>query len=238
LTLRFVDGATGRRSGERLEGLHSSLGRIAWAADSRSLFPWFQPQILAWMDAGGVYAVPCLRGGGEYGEPWHAAAVREKKQTSVDDYLAAADWLVANHYANPQKLVANGGSVSGAVAAAAVIALQVAARRPDRVRKLVNVDGGIMSSRSWFPESAADRIAAARSLTDANLSQFADADAWRRFNMPALAGPRLTEYHGMFMATPRDVVFQYWRENLIRDLNACSRLARVSVRAQHRSLRA
>jgi prolyl oligopeptidase len=91
-------------------------GAFKWSA-----FPWFQPQILAWMEAGGVYALPGLRGGGEYGERWHEAAVREKKQTSVDDYIAAAEWLIANKYAAAGKVVANGGSISGAIAAAAVV---------------------------------------------------------------------------------------------------------------------
>jgi prolyl oligopeptidase len=91
-------------------------GAFGWAA-----FPWFQPQVLAWMESGGVYAIPCLRGGGEYGDRWHHAAIREKKQTSVDDYVAAAEWLVANNYAAPRKVVANGGSVSGVIAAAAVV---------------------------------------------------------------------------------------------------------------------
>jgi prolyl oligopeptidase len=91
-------------------------GAFGWSA-----FPWFQPQILAWMEAGGVYALPGLRGGGEYGERWHDAGVREKKQTSVDDYIAAAEWLIRNKYAAPGKVVANGGSASGHVAAAAMV---------------------------------------------------------------------------------------------------------------------
>jgi prolyl oligopeptidase len=61
-------------------------GAFGWSA-----FPWFQPQVLAWIEAGGVYAIPCIRGGGEYGDVWHEAATREKKQTSVDDYLAAGE---------------------------------------------------------------------------------------------------------------------------------------------------
>jgi prolyl oligopeptidase len=91
-------------------------GAFGWSA-----FPWFQPQVLAWMEAGGVYALTGLRGGGEYGERWHEAGVREKKQTSVDDYIAAAEWLIGNKYAARGKVVANGGSASGHVAAAAMV---------------------------------------------------------------------------------------------------------------------
>lgn len=124
-------------------------GAFGWAA-----FPWFQPQVLAWMEAGGVYAIPCLRGGGEYGDRWHEAAIREKKQTSVDDYVAAAEWLVANKYAAPGKLVANGGSVSGVVAAAAVVqrpALFGAAVIDIPALDMVRYDRHT-GAASWIPE--------------------------------------------------------------------------------------
>jgi dienelactone hydrolase len=90
-------------------------GVLGWPA-----FPWFQPQVLAWLDAGGIYALPCIRGGGEYGEEWHRAGRRERRQTTIDDYLAAAEWLVAHKYAGRGQVIANGGSLSGFVAAAAV----------------------------------------------------------------------------------------------------------------------
>ena len=108
-----------RRRDTPLDGSRSVLmygyGVLGWPA-----FPWYQPQVLAWLDAGGIYALPCIRGGGEYGESWHQAGRRERRQTTIDDYVAAADWLIAQKYANPKAVIANGGSLSGFVAAAAV----------------------------------------------------------------------------------------------------------------------
>jgi prolyl oligopeptidase len=69
---------------------------------------------------GGVYALPGIRGGGEYGEAWHQAGVKLREQNSIDDYLAAAEWLIGNGYTSAAKLVANGGSLSGALAGAAI----------------------------------------------------------------------------------------------------------------------
>ncbi|MGH7602353.1 MAG: prolyl oligopeptidase family serine peptidase, partial [bacterium] len=95
-------------------------GAFGWSS-----FLWYQPQIIAWIEMGGVYAVAGIRGGGEYGEAWHEAGTKHNKKNSLDDYLAAAEWLIANQYTSPAKLVANGGSASGALAGAAVM------QRPD-----------------------------------------------------------------------------------------------------------
>src|SRR5262249_15434715 len=54
--------------------------------------PAFSLTAVVWMEAGGVYAVPNLRGGGEYGEAWHAAGTKERKQNVFDDFIAAAEW--------------------------------------------------------------------------------------------------------------------------------------------------
>jgi prolyl oligopeptidase len=84
-------------------------------------FLWYQPNISVWLERGGVYAIPRIRGGGEYGESWHKAGTRLNKRNTIDDYLAAAEWLVANRYTAPERLVANGGSASGFLAAAAIL---------------------------------------------------------------------------------------------------------------------
>lgn len=90
-------------------------GALGWVS-----FIWYQPHVLAWLEMGGVYAQPAIRGGGEYGKSWHEAALRAKKQTAVDDYLAAADWLVRERYTSTDRLVATGGSLSAPLAAAAL----------------------------------------------------------------------------------------------------------------------
>jgi prolyl oligopeptidase len=91
-------------------------GAFGWVS-----FLWYQPFVLNWLQLGGVYALPGIRGGGEYGEDWHRAGAGRSKQKAIDDYLAAAEWLVANGYSSSSRLVANGGSASGGVAAAAVL---------------------------------------------------------------------------------------------------------------------
>ncbi|MCK6527759.1 prolyl oligopeptidase family serine peptidase, partial [Myxococcota bacterium] len=68
---------------------------------------------LVWMEMGGVLAVPNLRGGGEYGEEWHQAGTQLRKQNVFDDFVAAAEWLVAQGYTRPEKLAIMGGSNGG-----------------------------------------------------------------------------------------------------------------------------
>ncbi|WP_416666240.1 prolyl oligopeptidase family serine peptidase [Egbenema bharatensis] len=78
-----------------------------------SLTPSFSPSNLVWMELGGVYAVANLRGGGEYGEEWHQAGMKLKKQNVFDDFIAAAEWLIANQYTAPKHLAIAGGSNGG-----------------------------------------------------------------------------------------------------------------------------
>nr|MDJ0577185.1 prolyl oligopeptidase family serine peptidase [Xenococcaceae cyanobacterium MO_234.B1] len=78
-----------------------------------SLTPSFSIANLVWMELGGVSAVPNLRGGGEYGEEWHQAGMKEQKQNVFDDFIAAAEWLIANKYTSSSKLAIAGGSNGG-----------------------------------------------------------------------------------------------------------------------------
>jgi prolyl oligopeptidase len=84
-----------------------------------SLTPGFSVGNLVWMELGGVYAQPNLRGGGEYGEQWHQDGMKAKKQNVFDDFIAAAEWLIANKYTSTPKLAiggdSNGGLLVGAV---------------------------------------------------------------------------------------------------------------------------
>ena len=90
-----------------------------------SLTPTFSPSILTWLEMGGVFAMANLRGGGEYGEEWHQAGMKLKKQNVFDDFIAAGEWLVANHYTRPAKLAIGGGSNGGLLVGACLT------QRPD-----------------------------------------------------------------------------------------------------------
>ena len=85
-----------------------------------SLTPAFSVSRAVWLEMGGVYAVANLRGGGEYGADWHKAGTKLQKQNVFDDFIAAAEWLVANKYTRPEKLAIQGGSNGGLLVGAAM----------------------------------------------------------------------------------------------------------------------
>ncbi len=85
-----------------------------------SLTPSFSVAVLVWLEWGGIYAVPNLRGGGEYGEEWHQAGMHEKKQNVFDDFLAAAQYLIDERYTSPRRLAIGGGSNGGLLVGAAL----------------------------------------------------------------------------------------------------------------------
>jgi prolyl oligopeptidase len=93
-----------------------------------SLVPGFNPARLVWLEQGGVYAQPNLRGGGEYGEKWHEGGMALNKQHVFDDFIAAAEYLIAGKYTSPQKLAIQGGSNGGLLVGA------VTNQRPDLFR--------------------------------------------------------------------------------------------------------
>ncbi len=86
---------------------------FAYGGFNVSLTPHWDPEYAWWMEQGGYYAQPNLRGGGEYGENWHKAGMFEKKQNVFDDFFAAAEYLIANKYTSPAHLAARGRSNGG-----------------------------------------------------------------------------------------------------------------------------
>jgi len=78
-----------------------------------SITPAFSVANIVWLELGGIVAVPNLRGGGEYGEEWHQAGMHEKKQNVFDDFIAAAEYLIAERYTSTPRLAIAGGSNGG-----------------------------------------------------------------------------------------------------------------------------
>jgi len=107
------------RKGLKLNGRNPTL-LYGYGGFDISLTPGFSVANLVWMEMGGVYAVPNLRGGGEYGEDWHQAGMKLKKQNVFNDFIAAAEWLIANRYTRPDKLAISGGSNGGLLIGAAL----------------------------------------------------------------------------------------------------------------------
>src|SRR5207245_6826537 len=106
------------RKGLQLDRSHPAL-LTGYGGFTLSQTPSFSSRAVVWVEGGGVFAVPNLRGGGEFGEEWHKAGMREKKQNVFDDFIAAAEWLVKNGYTSPARLAITGASNGGLLVGAA-----------------------------------------------------------------------------------------------------------------------
>ncbi len=112
------------KKGLQLDG-NNPVFLTAYGGFNISMTPTFSATAAYWAENGGVFAVPSLRGGGEFGEEWHKAGTKEKKQNVFDDFIAAAEYLIANKYTRPEKLAISGGSNGGLLVGA------VELQRPD-----------------------------------------------------------------------------------------------------------
>ncbi len=120
-----------RRKGLKLDGRNPTL-LYGYGGYGVSLTPSFDPTRRIWFDAGGVYVVANLRGGGEYGEPWHKAGNLTRKQHVFDDFIAAAEHLIQRGYTSAAKLAVQGGSNGGLLMGAFLT------QRPELARAVVS----------------------------------------------------------------------------------------------------
>jgi len=112
------------RKGLVLDGRNPTLV-YGYGGFNISLTPGFSASRMAWLEQGGVFAQVSMRGGGEYGEAWHHGGMKENKQNVFDDFIAAAEWLVANKYTSSDRMAMQGGSNGGLLVGA------VMTQRPD-----------------------------------------------------------------------------------------------------------
>ncbi len=121
---------------------------------NQSITPYFSPYRMAWLEQGGMYARPSLRGGGEFGEEWHRAGMLGNKQNVFDDFIAAAEYLIAEDYTDTPRLAIEGASNGGLLTSA------VEMQRPD-LFGVVIVDVPVADmlryhlftvARYWIPE--------------------------------------------------------------------------------------
>lgn len=122
------------KKGIKLDGTNPTM-LYAYGGFNISLTPNFSAMRLAWLEQGGIWAQPNLRGGGEYGEKWHEAGTKMKKQNVFDDFIAAAEYLIKEKYTSSDYLAIYGGSNGGLLVGATMI------QRPDLMKVAIPAVG-------------------------------------------------------------------------------------------------
>jgi prolyl oligopeptidase len=112
------------RRGLQRDGTNPTLV-IGYGSYGISLNPSFMPTMQAWYERGGILAIAHIRGGGEYGEDWYRAGQKLNKQNTIDDFIACADYLIAQGYTRPERLAGEGTSAGGIPSGGALV------QRPD-----------------------------------------------------------------------------------------------------------
>ncbi|MHB8799856.1 MAG: prolyl oligopeptidase family serine peptidase [Thermoanaerobaculia bacterium] len=141
------------KKGLKLDGNNPTL-LYAYGGFNVSQTPSFNATLFPWLEAGGVYALAGLRGGGEYGDAWHEAGMLERKQNVYDDFIAAAEWLVGQKYTKPARLAVAGGSNGGLLTGA------VLTQRPELFGAVISAVPlldmlryqSFLMARYWIPE--------------------------------------------------------------------------------------
>jgi prolyl oligopeptidase len=107
------------KKGIELDGNNPTL-LYGYGGFNVTYMPRFRPSNIIWLENGGIYAIAHIRGGGEYGEKWHKAGMKLKKQNVFDDFIGAAEYLISGNYTNPDKLAILGGSNGGLLVGAVI----------------------------------------------------------------------------------------------------------------------
>ena len=141
------------KKGMKLDGNNPTM-LSGYGGFGISQTPYFSSTMFPWYEAGGVFAVPNIRGGGEYGDDWHKAGMLGSKQNVYDDFIAAAEWLIDEGYTSSNKLAIRGGSNGGLLVGAVMV------QRPDLCKAvlcgvplldMLRYDKFLMA-KYWVPE--------------------------------------------------------------------------------------
>lgn len=148
------------KKGLKLDGTNPTL-LYAYGGFNISLTPYFSVTRLPLLENGGVFAMANIRGGGEYGEKWHKAAVKEKRQNVYDDFIAAGEYLISTGYTSSEKLALQGGSNGGLLMGVMIN------QRPDLAKVVFPMVGVMDMLRfhkftigwAWVPEYGSSDVA-------------------------------------------------------------------------------